>query len=254
MTSSMPSFQHGDVEIAYLDEGEGEPIVLVHGFASNKEVNWVQPGWVSTLTGAGRRVIAHDNRGHGASTKRYDPTAYSVEKMASDVVALLDHLKIKRADVLGYSMGGRIAGQLASAHSDRVRSAIIGGIGIRLIEQGFDSEKIAVALEAPNADGITDVTALGFRMFALQTKSDLKALAACMRNPHRTISREAAASIRVPVLVATGTRDDIAGSGAALVALIPGAKLLDIPDRDHMFAVGDKIFKQGVLEFLQQRP
>ena len=250
----MPSFKHGDVEIAFLDEGLGEPIVLVHGFASNKEVNWVQPGWVSALTGAGRRVIALDNRGHGASTKLYDPAAYSVEKMGGDTVALMDHLKIERADVLGYSMGGRITGQLAFAHPDRVRSAIIGGIGIRLVEQGFDSEKIAAALDAPTADGIDNVLALGFRMFALQTKSDLKALAACMRNPSRTTSREAAASIRVPVLVATGTKDDIAGSGAGLAALIPGAKLLDIPDRDHMFAVGDKVFKQGVLEFLQQRP
>jgi pimeloyl-ACP methyl ester carboxylesterase len=250
----MPSFKHGEVEIAFLDEGRGEPIVLVHGFASNKEVNWVQPGWVSTLTGAGRRVIALDNRGHGASTKRYDPVAYSVEKMGGDVVALMDYLKIERADVLGYSMGGRIAGQVAFAHPDRVRSAIIGGIGIRLVEPGFDSEKIAAALDAPTADGIDNVLALGFRTFALQTKSDLRALAACMRNRDRTISREAAASIRVPVLVATGTKDDIAGSGAELVSLIPGAKLLDIPDRDHMFAIGDKIFKQGVLEFLQQRP
>ena len=250
----MPVFNHGDVEIAFLDEGMGEPIVLIHGFASNKEVNWVQPGWVSALTGAGRRVIAFDNRGHGASTKLYDPAAYSVEKMGGDTVALMDHLKIERADVLGYSMGGRITGQVAFAHPDRVRSAIIGGIGIRLVEHGFDSEKIAVALDAPTADGIDNVLALGFRMFALQTKGDLKALAACMRNPNRTISREAAASIRVPVLVATGTKDDIAGSGAELVSLIPGAKQLDIPDRDHMFAVGDKVFKQGVLDFLQQRP
>ena len=250
----MPSFKHDDVEIAFLDEGEGEPIVLVHGFASNKEVNWVQPCWVSALQGAGRRVIALDHRGHGASTKLYDPAAYGVEKMGGDVVALMDYVKIERADILGYSMGGRITGQLAWAHPGRVRSAVIGGIGIRLVEQGFDGEKIARALESPSADGIDDVTALGFRMFALQTKGDLKALAACMRNPHRTISREAAASIRVPVLVATGTKDDIAGSGADLAALIPGAKRLDIPDRDHMFAVGDKNFKQGVLEFLQQRP
>jgi pimeloyl-ACP methyl ester carboxylesterase len=174
--------------------------------------------------------------------------------MAGDVVALLDHLKIERADVLGYSMGGRITGQLAYAHAARVRSAVIAGIGIRLTEPGFDNDKIAEALEADSAEGITDKLALGFRLFATQTKSDLRALAACMRNPARTVSREAAASIRVPVLVATGTKDDIAGAGADLAALIPGAKLLDIPDRDHMSAVGDKTFKQGVLDFLNQRP
>ena len=101
----MPHFTHGDVELAYLDHGEGEPIVLVHGFASNKEVNWVYPGWVSTLTRAGRRVIALDNRGHGASSKLYDPAAYHSDNMAEDVRALLDHLDLRRADVMGYSLG-----------------------------------------------------------------------------------------------------------------------------------------------------
>jgi len=250
----MPSFKNGDVEIVFLDEGEGEPVLLVHGFASNKEVNWVQPGWVSTLTGAGRRAVALDHRGHGASTKLYDPVDYTLDKMGGDVVALMDHLKIERADIVGYSMGARITGHVASAHSDRVRSAVIGGIGSRLVEHGFDGEKIARALEAESPDGIRDATALGFRMFALQTKSDLKALAACMRSPQRILTREAAAGLRVPVLVATGTTDTIAGPGAELAALIPGAKLLDIPGRDHMFAVGDRVFKQGVLDFLQHRP
>jgi pimeloyl-ACP methyl ester carboxylesterase len=250
----MPSFRHDGIEIAFLDEGEGDPIVLVHGFASNKEFNWVNPGWVTTLTRAGRRAIALDNRGHGASTKLYEVDAYSVDKMGGDVIALMDHLEIERADVLGYSMGGRITGYCASAFPARVRSAIIGGIGIRLTISGSKSERIAAALEAPSATDVTDAQALGFRLFAEQTKSDRRALAACMRNPHRIISREAAASIRVPVLVATGTKDDIAGSGPELAALIPGAKNLDIPGRDHMRAVGDPVFKQGVLDFLAQRP
>src|SRR6187551_3938556 len=126
----MPSFHHGDVEIAYLDEGQGEPIVLVHGFASTKEVNWVNPGWMTTLTRAGRRAIALDNRGHGASSKLYDPAAYNSASMAEDVRALLDHLGIERADVMGYSMGARITAFLALAHPERVRSAILGGLGI----------------------------------------------------------------------------------------------------------------------------
>lgn len=250
----MPSFQHNGIEIAYLDEGEGEPVVLVHGFASNKETNWVQPGWVAALTAVGRRVIALDNRGHGASTKLYDIADYDIGKMAGDVIALMNHLQIKRADVLGYSMGGRIAGYVAWAYPERVRSAVIAGIGIRLTIAGFNGEKIAAGLEAASAAAVSDPLALGFRLFAEQTKSDLKALAACMRNPNRIISREAAASIRVPVLVATGTKDDIAGSGPELAALIPGARNLDIPGRDHMRAVGDAVFKQGVLDFLSERP
>src|SRR5215471_17214192 len=130
----MANFANGAVEIAYLDEGEGEPIALVHGFASTKETNWVQPGWVTMLTRAGRRVIALDNRGHGASSKLYDPSAYHSAAMAEDVRALLDHLGIERADVMGYSMGARITAFLTVSHPARVRSVIFGGLGIRLVE------------------------------------------------------------------------------------------------------------------------
>ena len=90
----MPSFRNGEVEIAYLDQGEGDPVVLVHGFASNKEVNWVNPGWFTTLTRAGRRAIAIDDRGHGQSSKLYEPSQYHSSRMADDVRALLDHLGI----------------------------------------------------------------------------------------------------------------------------------------------------------------
>src|SRR6478672_13139687 len=155
----MPSFKNGEVEIAYLDEGDGEPIVLVHGFASTKEVNWVYPGWVTTLTRAGRRVIALDNRGHGESSKHYDPAAYHSALMAEDVRALLDHLGLGRADVMGYSMGARITAFLALAHPERVRSAILGGLGYHLVEGVGLTEAIAQALEAPARADIADPAA-----------------------------------------------------------------------------------------------
>ena len=218
----MPSFRNGDVEIAYLDEGEGEPIVLVHGFASTKEVNWVQPGWVSTLNRAGRRTVALDNRGHGASSKLYDPSAYHSAIMADDVRALLDHLKIERADIMGYSMGARITAFLAVKHADRVRSAILGGLGIRLVEGVGLPESIADALEAPSLAEVQDLTGTMFRTFAEQTKSDLRALAACIRGSRQTLTRAEVGAIRVSVLVAVGTKDPVAGSAQALAALIPG--------------------------------
>jgi len=249
----MTSFKNDGVEIAYLDEGEGDPIVLVHGFASNKDVNWVFPNWVATLTRAGRRVIALDNRGHGKSSKLYDPAAYAVGTMAEDVRALLDHLEIARADVMGYSMGGRITAFLALSHPKRVRCAILGGIGIRLVDGAGLPANIADALEAPSLDDVADPTGHLFRSFAQQTKSDLKALAACIRGSRQILTREQAASIAVPVLVAVGTNDNVAGQAAPLAALIPGARVLDIPGRDHMLAVGDKAYKAGVLDFLNAR-
>ncbi len=249
----MPGFNHGAVEIAYLDEGQGPPIVLIHGFASNREVNWVYPGWVSTLTGAGRRVIALDNRGHGQSTKLYDPSDYHTEKMADDARALLDHLQIEQADVFGYSMGARITAFLAAAHPDRVRSAILGGLGYKLIDGVGLPESIAEALEAPSLADVTDPTARTFRAFADQTKSDRRALAACIRGSRQVMSVDQVAGIAVPTLVAVGTKDDVAGPAGKLAAVMRDARAFDIAGRDHMLAVGDKSFKSAVLHFLDER-
>jgi len=253
----MASFKNGDVEIAYLDEGQdqpnAEPIVLVHGFASTKEVNWVNPAWVRTLTDAGRRAIALDNRGHGQSSKLYDPAEYHSSKMADDVRALLDHLKIERADVMGYSMGARITTFLTINHPERVRSIVLGGLGDRMVKEVGLPDDVAEALEAPSLADVADPQGRLFRSFAEQTKSDLRALAACIRGNRQTLSREQVGAIRVPAIIAIGTEDTVAGNAQKLAALIPGARALDIPNRDHMLAVGDKVFKTSVLKFLNQR-
>ncbi len=246
-------FTSGDAEIAYLDVGEGAPIVLVHGFASTKETNWVAPGWIDTLTRAGRRAIALDNRGHGQSTKLYDPARYHTAIMAEDVRALMDHLGLERADLMGYSMGARTVAFVALAHPSRVRCLVIGGLGIRLVGGVGLPETIAEALEAPSITQVTDPQGYAFRAFAQQTKSDLKALAACIRGSRQTLSRDEAARIAAPTLIAVGTKDPIAGSAHELAALMPNAVALDIPGRDHMLAVGDKVFKAGVLAFLEEQ-
>jgi pimeloyl-ACP methyl ester carboxylesterase len=245
------TFVSGDAEIAYLDAGEGAPIVLVHGFASTKETNWVAPGWVDTLTRAGRRAIALDNRGHGASTKLYDPARYHSAIMAEDVRALMDDLGLERADVMGYSMGARIAAYLALAHPRRVGHLVFGGLGIKLVEGVGLPETIAAALEAPSISEVRDPQGFAFRAFAQQTKSDLRALAACIRGSRQTLTREEVARIAAPTLVAVGSTDTIGGSAQALAMLMPNARALDIPGRDHMLAVGDKVFKAGVLAFLE---
>jgi pimeloyl-ACP methyl ester carboxylesterase len=254
MERPMPSFHNGAVEIAYLDEGEGDPIILVHGFASTKNVNWVYPTWVSELKKDGRRVIALDLRGHGDSSKLHDSAEYGIEILAGDVIALMDHLKIDRADIMGYSLGSRITAVLARSRPRRLRSAILGGIGLGLIKGGGPGENVAEALEAPSLDDVTDPVGRTFRAFADQTRSDRRALAACLRGSRQLMTEQQAAEIAVPVLIAVGTKDEIAGSADALGKIIPGSQVLNIPNRDHMRAVGDKVYKVGVLDFLSRRP
>ncbi|MCP8940336.1 alpha/beta hydrolase [Alsobacter sp. SYSU M60028] len=255
----MHVFSSDGVDIAFVDvppaaHGAGDPIVLVHGFASNHAVNWVNTHWVKTLAGAGRRVIALDNRGHGRSQKLYDPAAYSSDVMAEDVRRLMDHLGLRRADVMGYSMGARITAHLALAHPGRVRSALLGGLGIHLVEGVGLPLGIADAMEAPDLASLTDPMQRMFRAFAEQTGSDLRALAACIRGSRQTLTPAQVGSIHVPVLISVGTRDAVAGDGHKLAALIPGARAVDIPGRDHNLAVGDKVHKAAVLAFLEERP
>jgi len=246
----MPSFSTRDGEFSYLDEGSGPPVVLVHGFASNARVNWLDTGWIDRLTAAGYRAVALDNRGHGGSVKLHDPEGYRLEKMAGDVEALIDHLDLARVSAIGYSMGARILIDFAVHRSDRLHRLVLGGIGGAMAKGDLDREPIAAALLAPSIDEVTDPVGRGYREFADRTRSDREALAACIRGYGRPVDAAEAGRIDVPTLVAVGSKDAVAGSAAELAAMIPGAEVLDIPNRDHMRATGDKVFKEGTTAFL----
>ena len=244
-------FTRDGLELAFFDEGDpaGAPVLLIHGFASSANVNWVFPGWLKTLGDAGYRVIAIDNRGHGASDKPHDPALYTPPLMAGDAAALLDHLGISEAHVFGYSMGARITAFMALAHPHRVRSVVFGGLGIGMVEGVGDWDPIADALLAPSLDAVTHERGRMFRAFADQTKSDRQALAACIMTSRDLLTPADMARIDAPALIGVGTKDDIAGAPQPLADLMPDARALDIPGRDHMLAVGDKVFKRAVLDF-----
>jgi pimeloyl-ACP methyl ester carboxylesterase len=250
----MELFSAGGVSIAYEIQGDGDPVLLIHGFASNAKTNWRDTGWLSFLASRGRRAIALDNRGHGASEKLYDPEAYTGPVMAEDARLLLDRLNIARADVIGYSMGARLAAFLALAHPDRVRSLVLAGLGANMIHGAGDPQPIASALLAEDVSGITDANARAFRVFADQTKSDRRALAACILASRDRIPAAELSQLKAPTLVAVGTEDAVAGPARPLAEAIRGAQVLDIPGRDHMKAVGDRVFKEGVASFLERRP
>jgi pimeloyl-ACP methyl ester carboxylesterase len=250
----MPHFQSNGIDIAYLDEGEGDPVLLLHGFASNMQVNWIDTGWVRHLRAQGLRVVAMDHRGHGASGKPHDPAAYGGPLMAEDARRLIDHLGLPQADVMGYSMGARIAAFLAIAHPARVRSLVFAGLGGNMVRPMAGTGPIAAALEAPTIDDVASPTARTFRAFAEQTRSDLKALAACIRSARDPITPAALATLACPVLVAVGSDDVIGGKAEDLARHIPGARAFTIEGRDHMKAVGDRSYKAAVTEFLALRP
>ena len=248
------SFFSDGIEIAYVDTGGGEPILLIHGFASNLRVNWGSTGWIDTLIDAGRRVIAMDVRGHGESEKLYDPEQYRVEFMARDAANLIRYLGLRRADVMGYSMGARITAFLAARSPETVRAAILGGLGMALVDGVTGGDAIVAALEAPSLAAVQGEPGRAYRKFAEQTRSDLRALAACMTVARETMPAATLATLGMPVLVAVGEKDAVSGSGPELAALIPGAESLVIPNRDHMLATGAALYKEGVLTFLKHRP
>jgi pimeloyl-ACP methyl ester carboxylesterase len=257
IAGAMQFFKHDRFDLAFIDQQpspDAEPVLLIHGFASSHMVNWVSPGWVKTLNDASYRTIAFDNRGHGSSSKSYDQADYTPQKMAGDAAALLGHLGVSRAHVMGYSMGARISAFLALAEPQLVATLIFGGLGSGLVDGVGDWDPIAEALLAEDATDVTDPRGKAFRTFADQTKSDRKALAACIVASRTLLSEAEVARIAQPTLVAVGTRDDIAGSPGELAGMMPNAESFAIEGRDHMLAVGDRSFKARVLGFLSEHP
>ena len=251
----MQKFNSAGVEIAFIDEGQGgpglDPVLLIHGFASNHRVNWVSTSWTKTLLDAGYRVIAFDHRGHGESEKLYDPGAYGAPLMADDAARLLEHLGIERANVIGYSMGARVAAFLMLQRPDLVMKVVLAGLAERLVTGVPGSEAIAAALEAPSLSDVTDASARAFRIFADQTKSDRQALAACIRSSRVKIGPETLAKVKTPVLVVAGSEDDVSGAVQPLVDLIPGSRGLTLDGKNHMSAVGDLQFKRAAISFFK---
>lgn len=248
------TFHHDGFDISYTDEGSGEPVLFIHGFASSAKVNWISTGWTSYLQDAGYRTIVFDNRGHGQSTKSYNEHDYSPGKMAADAAALLVHLQIKAAHVIGYSMGARISTFLAILFPKMVRSLTLGGLGIGLVDGVGDWDPIAAALLTEAPETITDPRGAAFRKFADATKSDRRALAACIARSRELVTKEQLSNVEIPTLVAVGTKDDIGGSPHELAALMPHAAAFDIKGCDHMRAVGDPTFERAVLELMRQNP
>ncbi len=249
------------VRLAWESVGTGKPVVLVHGFGSSRAQNWKVPGWYDALTGAGCRVVAMDCRGHGESDKPHTTPGYGHDEMTDDVLAVMDAAGLNDAFVMGYSMGGFITIHVLIKHAARVRKLVIGGVGASYLESPENSRdrvadpkvrsQIADAMLADDPATITNPTARAFRAFADQPGKDRLALAACMRAPTANLPCDVLARSTRPVLVVCGEKDDLTGMPDGLAAAFADGRAVTVPNRDHMTAVGDKVYKAAVLDFLK---
>lgn len=249
------------VTIAYDDIAPPGPaertILLLHGFASNRNEGWKRTGWHSALGRRGFRVIAMDQRGHGESVRSHDPADYGREKLASDAIALLDHLGVGRPEVFGYSMGTRTAMQMAIDAPDRVNNLILGGVGGKLFDPPRapeNGETIVTAMNAQDPSAIKTEFLKSFRQFADEQGEDRQALAAFSQSFSTPLDRDALGRLDMPVLVVAGAGDDLAGDPAELARAFPLGKGKTLVGCDHFSAIPHASLKAAVLDFLDGVP
>jgi pimeloyl-ACP methyl ester carboxylesterase len=236
-------------------ETKGPVIMLVHGFGSSRLQNWKSTGWYGSLASTGFSCVAMDCRGHGDSGKPHGEASYGHERMAEDVLAVMDAAGMEAALLCGYSMGGFIGLRLLASHPERIRKLAIAGVGENYLKESITSPQaraaLADALLTEDKDSITDARARMFRAFADQPGKDRLALAACMRAMSPRLPAATLAALKRPILVVCGALDDTAGAPEPLAQAFPDGKAVVIANRDHMSAVGDRHTRQAVIDFFR---
>jgi pimeloyl-ACP methyl ester carboxylesterase len=251
----MAEFDSGGFKIAYDDigaPGEGRPMVLIHGFTSNRNENWRRLGWYGALERKRIRMVALDCRGHGESAKPHEPSAYGRDAMVGDVLALTEHLGIERFHLMGFSMGARLALAAALREPKRIATLTLGGVGGKLFEpRTVTGNPMADAMEAADPETIKDPMMKSFRHFADEQGEDRLALAALTRAAGESeIDRDALKNLNVPVLVVAGSRDELAGDPKVLADMFPDGRAVTIPGCDHFSAIPHALYKATVFDFL----
>jgi pimeloyl-ACP methyl ester carboxylesterase len=250
----MPTFNSSGLTIAYDDlfgPGQGRPMILVHGFTSNRQENWQRLGWYGALERKRIRTIALDLRGHGESAKPHDPAMYGRENMAGDVLALMNHLDVPRAHIIGFSLGSRVALAAALKAPDRFATLTLGGVGDKLFERReMQGNPMAEAMETADPESIKEPMLKSFRQFADDQKEDRLALAALTRSNDPVYTKADVEKLPVPVLAIAGARDELAGDPMALAAAFPDGRGVVVPGVDHFSIIGHALFKASVFDFL----
>jgi pimeloyl-ACP methyl ester carboxylesterase len=256
-------FDSNGVKIHYTVQGQGEPVLLIHGFTADIQKQWT-PDVLKALT-KDFQVIALDNRGHGKSDKPHDPKKYGME-MAEDAMRLLDHLKIKKAHVVGYSMGAMITNKLLVTYPDRIITATLGGAaGIR---EGGDTTRFNVLAESleqgkgfgplierltppgrakPTEEDVKRINAM------LTATNDVKALAAAARAfKELAVAEDKLKANRIPTLALIGEIDPLKKGVDDLKGHLANLKIVVINGADHITAFSQPEFTQHLQAFLTQ--
>jgi len=259
----MPYFDNDRIKIYYEVEGDGPPVVFIHGFAGASEGIRNQTNFVENLKD-NYQLILLDCRGHGKSDKPHDDDDYGT-KMTDDLIKLMEHLSIEKANFLGYSMGASFAYHLLLTKPEIIISAILGGFVLNLnakeiLEDEEITKQFIEAFRAKSSDQIKDPQTREFRQFAELHKNDLLALAAVqagwLKYESETTTppaqiRETLKKIKVPVMTVVGSSDDLlTGDKTLLAQLVPDACHFQIQGKDHLTMIAAPKFKMVVKSFL----
>jgi pimeloyl-ACP methyl ester carboxylesterase len=246
----------GAAGLSFLRQGQGRPVLLLHGFASDAEADWVETGWLDVLAGAGYDLVAPDLRGHGQSVKSRNPADYRLDAFAADVEALREYCWGPCGfDVIGYSMGAHVAMTLALATSSRVESLVLGGMGDRIAETVGLALEFADALDEPDEEklGAYPSYAVRFRQHAAtRSSNDMPALAACLRGQSGRFDLTQLETLTAATLVITGAQDKLAGSPYPVAARLAVGTAATVPDANHASALANYEFRERVLVHLQR--
>jgi len=257
-------FDSAGVQFFYVDEGprDADPVILVHGFAANGDLNWRAPGIVDALKDS-YRVITVDNRGHGLSGKPHDPQQYGIE-MVNDIVRLMDHLKIEKAHLVGYSMGAFITLKFITTHPERLLSAMPCGAGWNKPEgdnlkmlttladdldagRGFDAlvKKLTPIGKEPSPTRSTTVN------YVLKRMNDTKALAASVRGfSSLVVGEEDLRKNAVPVRSVVGTIDPLRDGVDAMKDVMAHLEVVYLDGFDHITAMQAPGLRENIRGFI----
>lgn len=255
----MPTFVSGGVSLAYDDLAPSDgpaarTVVLVHGYASNRHVTWRRTGWPELFRDRGVRLVILDQRGHGESDKPYDPADYTRSKLGADINALLDHLQVARADLIGHSMGCRVAVEAALTAPERISSLTLCGTGAIFLDPRDKDTRVgmAQAMLADDPATIVEPRLRSFRRYAQIQGEDLRAMGAFTLGDQTTADPARLATLAMPVLVMAGERDNTAGDPAVLARVFPRGRSLVVPGADHFSVLAKADAKAAVLDFLDE--